>query len=163
MGAFPTGVTVVTSLLGAEPHGMTANAATSVSLDPLLVLVCVLRGARLADAVQPAAVSRLPFWPKVSRTSRSASPARAGRRGLLNSRTSAGGRARLTASPVISGSLAYLDCTLTTVLSGGDHNVYLGQVRHLGWLRADQAPLVFYAGRYSRLDPASVQAAGRAR
>src|SRR3972149_8399468 len=40
MGQFATGVTVVTTRLGNEVHGLTANAICSVSLEPLLVLVC---------------------------------------------------------------------------------------------------------------------------
>src|SRR3974377_308002 len=48
MGSFPTGITVIT--VEREPgqvHGMTANSFTSVSLDPLLILVCVDHNARL--------------------------------------------------------------------------------------------------------------------
>jgi flavin reductase (DIM6/NTAB) family NADH-FMN oxidoreductase RutF len=41
MGSFATGVTIITVDLEGEVHGMTANAFASVSLDPLLVLVCV--------------------------------------------------------------------------------------------------------------------------
>ena len=46
MGHFATGVTVVTTAHDGELHGMTANSVTSVSLDPLLVLVCLMRKAR---------------------------------------------------------------------------------------------------------------------
>src|SRR5215470_2335787 len=46
LGSFATGVTIITLDDGGEVHGMTANAFTSVSLDPLLVLVCVDRRAR---------------------------------------------------------------------------------------------------------------------
>jgi flavin reductase (DIM6/NTAB) family NADH-FMN oxidoreductase RutF len=48
MGLFATGVTLVTTQSGTRIHGMTANAVTSVSLDPLLVLVCVGKQARLS-------------------------------------------------------------------------------------------------------------------
>ncbi len=51
MGRFATGVTVVTARVGAIDHAMTANAFASVSLEPLLVLVCVEREARFHDAV----------------------------------------------------------------------------------------------------------------
>src|SRR5437879_6340201 len=46
MGSFATGVTIITLDLDGEVHGMTANAFASVSLDPLLVLVCVDQKAR---------------------------------------------------------------------------------------------------------------------
>ena len=48
LGHFATGVTVVTVDDGAQVHGMTANAFTSVSLDPLLILVCI--GGKSSDA-----------------------------------------------------------------------------------------------------------------
>jgi hypothetical protein len=46
MGCFATGVTVITVDQDGEVHGMTANAFTAVSLDPVLVLVCVDHRAR---------------------------------------------------------------------------------------------------------------------
>jgi flavin reductase (DIM6/NTAB) family NADH-FMN oxidoreductase RutF len=52
MSRFATGVTVMTCLHNDEPHGMTANAITSVSLDPLLVLVCVGRDAEMSRLVR---------------------------------------------------------------------------------------------------------------
>src|ERR1700757_1280565 len=44
VGAFATGVTVVTTRGEEHAYGMTANAFSSVSLDPPLVLVCVIAG-----------------------------------------------------------------------------------------------------------------------
>src|SRR6201984_3352899 len=46
LGCFATGITVITVDYESEVHGMTANAFTSVSLDPMLVLVCVDQRAR---------------------------------------------------------------------------------------------------------------------
>src|SRR5215468_77559 len=46
LGCFGTGVTIITLDDAGSVHGMTANAFTSVSLDPMLVLVCVDRRAR---------------------------------------------------------------------------------------------------------------------
>ena len=51
MGRFATGVTVLTTFSGGHDHAMTANAITSVSIDPLLVLVCVEVDARFHDAI----------------------------------------------------------------------------------------------------------------
>src|SRR3989304_3561832 len=59
MGSFATGVTVVTTRLGDELHGMTANAVTSVSLDPPLVLVCADRAADSHDITDRAGVFAL--------------------------------------------------------------------------------------------------------
>ena len=49
MGLFATGVSVVTTQLNGETHAMTANALTSVSLEPMLVLVCVQKNAHMAQ------------------------------------------------------------------------------------------------------------------
>src|ERR671933_2123075 len=54
MGRFPTGVTVVTAMGPEGPVGMTANAVTSLSLDPLLLLVCFDRAARTLPVVEAA-------------------------------------------------------------------------------------------------------------
>src|SRR3954469_5311693 len=54
IGLFATGVTVITTRIGDDLHGMTANAFTSLSLDPLLVLVCVDRRARMHPIIQQA-------------------------------------------------------------------------------------------------------------
>ena len=51
LGCFATGITVVTTTLRGEDHAMTANAFTSVSLDPPIVLVCVEKIARFHEAV----------------------------------------------------------------------------------------------------------------
>jgi flavin reductase len=51
MGRFATGVTVVTTFSGGHDHAITANALTSVSIEPLLVLVCVEVDARFHDAI----------------------------------------------------------------------------------------------------------------
>jgi flavin reductase (DIM6/NTAB) family NADH-FMN oxidoreductase RutF len=51
MGRFASGITIMSTLQGGVAHAMTANAFTSVSLDPPLVLVCVDKGVRMHDAV----------------------------------------------------------------------------------------------------------------
>ena len=50
-GLFATGIAVVTTVVDGVDHAMTANSFTSVSLDPLLVLVCVERDTRFHDAL----------------------------------------------------------------------------------------------------------------
>ena len=51
VGRFATGVTVVTTRLGADQHAMTCNSFTSVSLEPVLVLFCAEKVARFHDVV----------------------------------------------------------------------------------------------------------------
>src|ERR1700738_3777343 len=52
VGSFATGVTVITTQGTEHPYGMTANAFSSVSLDPPLILVCVIKGTEGAESIQ---------------------------------------------------------------------------------------------------------------
>src|SRR3954447_20246568 len=53
LGSFATGVTVITTRGEEHAYGMTANAFSSVSLDPPLVLVCATRGAEGSEHIEP--------------------------------------------------------------------------------------------------------------
>jgi flavin reductase len=151
LASFATGVTVVTTTVGGILHGMTANAFSSVSLDPLLVLVCVDRTAgmhELLPRAQAFAVTvlaadqiRLSVW--------------------FASRRRPSGRdqfdgiewhpAPVTGCPVLSEGLAFVDCHLTAIHDGGDHSIFLGKVVDLGSLKQDAEPLIWYEGGYHRL------------
>jgi|SRR3954454_902174 len=146
-GMFATGVTVITS--GAQvPHGMTANAFTSVSLDPALVLVCVKRSAVMHATVQEHgtfAVSILSAGqePTARYFATSARP---------RDEREFDGVPFLpgpdTGAPILSGSLAWLECKLAAVYDGGDHSIFLGSVLGIG-RSPDREALLFHGGRFS--------------
>jgi flavin reductase (DIM6/NTAB) family NADH-FMN oxidoreductase RutF len=148
VGHFAAGVTVVAATAEGEIHGMTANAFTSVSLDPPLVLVCVAKKARMAEFVRQAGG----FSVNILREEQEAlSTYFAGRW------TGATPPFRFVAwqgGPRLEGCAAALGCELHDVLDGGDHCIPIGRVTavHLGV--EPRQPLVFYGGRYARLDPA---------
>ena len=143
MGHFTTGVTVVTASSELGPVGMTANAVCSLSLDPLLLLVCFANEARTL--------------PLVSETKRfGVNVLAAGQEEL----------ARLFASklpeeekfggvqhsvhdgiPVIDGVLAWVGCTLQELIPGGDHTIGIGAVT-AAEASAGAEPLVWYRGEY---------------
>ncbi|GAB4451048.1 MAG: flavin reductase family protein [Chloroflexi bacterium OHK40] len=141
MGLFATGVTVITARAGEETRGMTANAVTSVSLDPLLLLVCVDRRAHMAGVIVEAgrfAVNILRAdQERISRHF-------AGRPdpALTPHFTD------LAGAPILAESLACLVCAVDRVLDGGDHIIVIGRVEALR--RADDpgTPLIYYRGRY---------------
>jgi len=159
-GLFTTGVTVVTSSRGSEGRGMTANAFTSVSLDPLLVLVCVRRDSemrRLVDATHHFAVSVLAASQQDVATW-FANPARPRGRAQFDSVDWQPGRA--TGAPVIGGCLAWLECAVAERVGAGDHMVLIGRVLDLGRSEATE-PLVFFNGAYVTATPvAAARAAG---
>lgn len=151
LGRFSTGVTVVTAYAG-TPCGMTANAFTSVSLDPPSILVCVHRNAAIYRAVRKAgcfAVSVLSAGQEdVARHFADHSRPR----GEAEFGTVAWSPAPLTGTPVLDGALAWLDCDLTTSYDGGDHEIFLGQVLASGFGSAGDA-LVFFGGSFHQLVP----------
>ncbi|HVQ89844.1 MAG TPA: flavin reductase family protein [Mycobacteriales bacterium] len=151
VGRFPTGVTVVTAHRDGLHHGMTANSFTSVSLDPVLVLACVDRSARLHDLVLAAGA-----W-GVSVLAADAAQISA----QFASRGRAVGEALaavphhfgpLTGAALLDDALVTLECRTTEAYSGGDHTILLGEVLDLTVRRPDTAPLVFYRGEYHSTD-----------
>ena len=149
MGAFATGVTIITVDLDGEVHGMTANAFASVSLDPLLVLVCVDHSTRthahlhakkrfginvLCDDQR--AISE--YYARPERTHEHAE-AEAGAR---FERTSHG-------TPVLHGALAYLECRLQSTQEAGDHTIFIAEVEDLVLREGD--PLLFFRGKYRKV------------
>lgn len=144
MSTFATGVTVVT---GAGPNGapvgFTVNAVASVSLDPLLILVCVdIESASLAVLLETGlfAVSVLEES-DVDLARRFADEIRDERFRALELRPVAEGL------PVLRGALAWLACRVWRSIEAGDHMVLIGEVLECGAQPAGN-PLVFFRGRF---------------
>ncbi len=149
MGRFATGVTVITTRVGDDLHGMTANAVTSVSLEPLLLLVCVDKSADTHEILAQAdsfAVNILSVAQE--EISRSLATKKGGRATKLDGVAHVFG---VTGAPLIDGAIAYLDCLSVRQYEGGDHTIFLGQVVDAGE-SDDGEPLVFYGGRYGRFE-----------
>lgn len=149
MGCFATGVTIVTVDLKGEVHGMTANALASVSLDPLLLLVCVDRTARIHAHLH----NRKRFGVNILAESQrriseyyarpDSSPERAeSDAGASFDRTEHG-------TPILRGSLAYLECRLESTQEAGDHTVFIAHVEDV-IIRSGQ-PLLFFRGKYLKI------------
>lgn len=151
LGAFATGVTVVTAEGDDAPHGMTANAFTSVSLDPPLVLVCVDH-----DAVMHQVLSTTGHFGVSVLAGEQEAIARhfADRWRVL-------GAAEfdavdwqpgpLTGVPLISDALASLECQVWRSYDGGDHTIFLGRLLSVE-RRTDGEVLAFFDGRFCHLD-----------
>ncbi len=144
LGRFATGVTVVTTTTPAGVHGMTANAFTSVSLDPPLILVAVSRRARMHAHLLAAAR----FGVSVLAADQEAHAWHFAGRPRADLVTPFVWR---RAVPLLDGALAHLVCTVDATHPGGDHTLFLGRVEDL-WYR-DGMPLAFYAGRFCRIAP----------
>ncbi|MGZ4481011.1 MAG: flavin reductase family protein [Gaiellales bacterium] len=144
-GRFATGVAVITSAGPAGAGGMTANALCSLSLEPLLALVCFENRARTLPIVRDAgrfAVNLL------SADQEELAGVFASK--LPESEKLEGVPHRLEHGvPVIEGALAWAVCELRELMPGGDHTIAIGEVLSLGL--GDGVPLLWFQGRYHAL------------
>ena len=127
MGHFATGVTVVTSVdADGKPVGTTANAVTSLSLDPPLVIVCFDLGSLTLRAVRDHGA----FVVNVLAAPQQHLSRNFARRGLAAAWDEVRHRRGPTGSPRLEDVLAVLECTVEHALPGGDHEIIVGRVRH---------------------------------
>jgi flavin reductase (DIM6/NTAB) family NADH-FMN oxidoreductase RutF len=141
-GRFATGVAVITSAGPAGAGGMTANALCSLSLDPLLALVCFENRARTLPIVRESgrfAVNVL--------STRQEQIAGVFASKLPEAEKLEGVDHRLECGvPIIDGSIAWAACELRELMPGGDHTIAIGQVKSMGL--GEGEPLLWYSGRY---------------
>jgi len=149
LGRFCTGVTVVSTADEDGVHAMTANAFTSVSLDPPIVLVSIDHRARMHEML-----------PTTRRYGVSVLASEQERLALHFA-----GRpdpsltdpfVRRDGVPVVAGAIAHFCCLSYAEHPAGDHTLYLGRVTAFEARRGD--PLLFHAGAFARVanDPATV-------
>jgi len=145
IGHFASGVTIITSRYGDEDFGVTANAVSSLSLDPPMMLVCLNR---------------------VSRTQTAVSRSKGFSVNILNENqgdlavrfaTSESDKFRGVGvtygelgNPLLDGAIAHLECRVIEEVSGGTHCVFLAGVQRAE--RFDGEPLAYFRGRFGRLE-----------
>ncbi|MGV6876177.1 flavin reductase family protein [Pseudochelatococcus sp. B33] len=142
LGRFATGVLVVTTRWGDRIHGMTANAFTSVSLTPPLVLICIDQRAAMRQALQESGHYGLSVLSREQqRLSRHFSS--------RNSPEVEIAFEDLDGVPVIAGALAQFSCRIRQTLDAGDHLIFIGEV--IGHRHDEGEPLLYFGGGYNYL------------
>ena len=143
MGHFATGVAVVTGMGRDGAVGMTTNAMCSVSLDPLLLLVCFDNGARTLPVVRESGR----FGVNVLRAGQQPLSGQFASKLPLDRKFDAVDYRLEHGVPVLDGVLAWLVCDLCELLPGGDHTIGVGAVTAMGHEQGE--PLVWYRGAYT--------------
>src|SRR3989442_8954713 len=145
LGHFVTGVTVITTkdITGA-PFGLTANAFTSLSLNPPLVLICVDKAAQCYSCFVESNVFTVNFL----REDQEGISRRFATKGVdkfagLSWHEGAYGAA------ILDDAIGYLECKIVQSYEGGDHTIIVGEV--LNGLAGGGRPLLFFKGKYQRL------------
>lgn len=147
LGQFCTGVTIITTIDDGVSVGFACQSFAALSLEPPLVLFCPTKTSRSWAAIERSGV----FCVNVLAEEQQSTCARFGSRdpdkfaGIDWTESPLG-------SPILTGSLAHIDCTLETVHDGGDHWVVFGRVASLSEIR-EERPLLFYRGQYTGIEP----------
>jgi flavin reductase (DIM6/NTAB) family NADH-FMN oxidoreductase RutF len=147
MGRFATGVTVVTATGDRGPVGMTANAVCSLSLDPLLLLVCFDNRARTLEIVRDTrrfGVNVLAAGQELLARRFAVKHADDGKFAGVPQHTHDG-------IPVIEGAHAWMACRLEDLTPGGDHTIGVGTPTAIE--EGAGQPLIWYRGAYGRFGP----------
>ncbi len=143
MAGWATGVAVVTSRDDAGPRGATTNALTSLSLDPLLVLVALDHSSNTLEAVRNSGR----FCINVLAAGQEEIARRFATKASGEEKLAGIPHELVEGVPVLGGAVAWLACGLDRELEGGDHTILLGHPLEAG-SEPDAQPLVFYGGRY---------------
>jgi flavin reductase (DIM6/NTAB) family NADH-FMN oxidoreductase RutF len=146
MGLFATGVTVIAAETEGETHGMTANAITSVSLEPMLVLVCVQKNAHMAGVLRQSGQFSINILNEDQAD-------------LSNFFAGLWAEAEPPAftfepwigGPRLQGAIGYIACKITQFYEGGDHWIIVGEVIGLYRPEKPDNPLLYYSGQYRKL------------
>ncbi len=147
IGRFPTGVAIVTSIGPDGPAGMTTNAVTSLSLDPLLLIVCFELRSRTLEVVR---TSRR-FAVNVLRAGDEELASVFASKRVGPEKFEALTRHRWSEAhgvPVLDRALAWVACELRELLPRGDHEIGVGAVVGTG-IEQEGEPLVFHRGAYT--------------
>jgi len=154
MGHFTTGVTIVTTMEGARPWGITVNALAPVSLDPPLLMVALDRRRRIAPVVRAGgrfAVNILGEDQQDVSDCFAGAPVTPGREEFCGASWHPG----VTGMPLLEGVIASIECEVAEVHAAGDHELFIGRVVGIETETRHPLPLLYYRRRYLRIERAT--------
>jgi flavin reductase (DIM6/NTAB) family NADH-FMN oxidoreductase RutF len=153
IGRFSTGVSIVTASGPDGPAGMTTNAVTSASLEPLLLLVCFDHSSRTLDVVRESgrfAVNVLAVGHEELAAIFASKAAALEKFEAVTGQLPGFGWGESDGVPVLDSALAWLVCDVVELREAGDHTIGIGEVIGM-FAGEDRAPLVWYAGQYTTI------------
>ena len=153
VGAFATGVTVVTTTHEAKPQGMTLNSFTSVSLDPLLVLVSLAHGTRTLDGVKSSRKMAVNILHRRQQEQALAFAQRGAEFPAEHAVLDPHGFYSVRHA------LAIMRCDIFDIVTAGDHDLVIGEVMHFE--SSPGEPLIFHRGAFGGLDEDALVPRGR--
>lgn len=147
MAQFATGVTVVTTIEGGEPRGLTASSFASLSMAPPLVLVCLSRRLDAHHIIENTGIFAVNI---LSARQVDLGMRFAGLMPEVNNRFEGiDWTTAATGSPLLPDCLAWVDCRLRNVYGGGDHSIFVGEVQDVGVTEGGE-PLLYHNRLWGR-------------
>lgn len=143
IGRFASGVTVVTTIADSVPYGTTANAMTSVSLTPPILLICMNRESMTGQAICRSGH----FAVNVLAEDQGCLAERFARKG--SSFAGLSFTAGAQGAPLLGDALATFECTVTDTVQAGTHSIMIGTVDRAAGRQG--MPLAYFRGRHGRL------------
>jgi 3-hydroxy-9,10-secoandrosta-1,3,5(10)-triene-9,17-dione monooxygenase reductase component len=150
IGSFATGVAIVTAHGDDGPAGLTTNAVSSLSLDPLLLLVCFDNASRTLPIVEQAGR----FAVNVLRAGQEDLARVFASKRIAEEKFEAATHTVAHGVPVLDDALAWIACDLEALHPAGDHTIGIGRVTHLSaddGTASGNDPLLFFRGGFGRL------------
>lgn len=153
IGLFATGVSVLLAEMDGEIRGMTANAVTSLSLDPTLLIVCPSKKSRFAGLIEPGGTFSVNILGD-HQEGVSNHFAKTGDKSLTVDAVDTGEPFPMVRwkdadlAPRLEDCVCALACRVDKVHDGGDHWIVVGEVRELYDREGELWPLLFFRGRY---------------
>lgn len=145
IGHFATGVTIITTRdEEGHPFGLTANAVTSVSLVPPLILVCVDKKADTYPYFEKSGV----FTVNILREDQETISRKFATSGIEKFE-GVGYRKNDLGCAVLDDAIGHLDCRIVQAVESGDHSIYVGEVESAD--ATDAPPLLFFRGGYRKI------------
>jgi flavin reductase (DIM6/NTAB) family NADH-FMN oxidoreductase RutF len=151
MRLWASGVSIVTSTLDGQNTGMTVSAFNSLSLEPPMILVCMYKDTLTAQMVRDSGVLAVNI---LGDDQAYLSDRFSGRIPLADGEDrfdSVATSAAVTGAPILTNSLAWVDCRVQAVHDGGTHWIVVGEVVATDHRAENQAPLVYFDRAYRAL------------
>lgn len=152
MGQFSTGVAIITCGSGPATEVITANSLTSISLDPLLLLISIRSDGKIRSKIERAGGFAVNILSEAHRDLSSLF-ARRDRPSGDAAAQRLGGLTGEHGHVLVPDALASLECELDTQHTGGDHVMFIGRVVTIRLGERDRNPLITYRGDYVNLSP----------
>lgn len=145
IGHFASGVTVVTTVREGVPYGTTANAISSLCLEPPMVVVCMNQQSATGQAIVDSGALAVNILGERDGELAARFAARGGDKFRdTEMRHGRGGQ------PLLTSALAQLVCRVTRRVTAGTHNVFLAEVEQAE--ASSGAPLAYFRGQFGRLE-----------